>query len=108
VFFLTHWHVSAKAASTALTCDSEDCQPASECGVTVPVRFISRLGLEYKKQAWRHVYVCIRLYHGECDISNPARGHTVTVLAANLNSSARLERAMNFSVAGVVRVYVPR
>jgi hypothetical protein len=59
--FLTH--VSAKAAPTALTCE--------DCGV----RFISRL--EYKIQAWRHVYVCIRLYHGECDISNPARGHTV-------------------------------
>ena len=45
--FLTH--VSAKAASTALTCE--------DCGV----RFISRL--KYKIQAWRHVYdnVCIRL-----------------------------------------------
>jgi hypothetical protein len=63
--FLTHWHVSAKAALTAPTCE--------DCGV----RFISRL--EYKIQAWRHVYACIRLlvYHGECDmISNPARGHT--------------------------------
>ena len=38
--FLTH--VSAKAASTALTCE--------DCGV----RFISRL--KYKIQAWRHVY----------------------------------------------------
>ena len=45
--FLTH--VSAKAASTALTCE--------DCGV----RFISRL--KYKIQAWRHVYdnLCIRL-----------------------------------------------
>ncbi len=45
--FLTH--VSAKAASTALTCE--------DCGV----RFISRLN--YKIQAWRHVYdsLCIRL-----------------------------------------------
>jgi hypothetical protein len=51
-----------------------------DCGV----RFISRL--EYKIQAWRHVYVCIpsRLYHGaECDISNPAGGHTVLPKAAN-------------------------
>jgi len=42
-------HVSAKAASTALTCE--------DCGV----RFISRL--KYKIQAWRHVYdnLCIRL-----------------------------------------------
>ncbi len=49
--FLTH--VSAKAASTALTCELEDCG----------VRFISRL--KYKIQAWRHVLVydnlCIRL-----------------------------------------------
>ena len=44
-----HSHVSAKAASTALTCE--------ECGV----RFISRL--KYTIQAWRHVYcnLCIRL-----------------------------------------------
>ena len=44
-----HTHVSAKAASTALTCE--------ECGV----RFISRL--KYTIQAWRHVYdnICIRL-----------------------------------------------
>jgi hypothetical protein len=45
--FLTH--VSAEAASTALTCE--------DCGV----RFISRL--KYKIQAWRHIYdnLCIRL-----------------------------------------------
>ncbi len=45
--FLTH--VSAKAASTALTCE--------DCGV----RFISRR--KYKIQAWRHVHdsVCTRL-----------------------------------------------
>ncbi len=46
--FLTH--VPAKAASTALTCE--------DCGV----RIISRLN--YKIQAWRHVYdnLCIRLF----------------------------------------------
>ncbi len=60
-----HVSRSAKAAPTGLSCE--------DCGV----RLISRL--EYKIQAWRHVYVCIRLYHDECDISNlnPARGHTV-------------------------------
>ena len=41
-----------------------------ECGSEVYLTLLS-------EQAWRHVYVCIRLYHGECDISNPARGHTV-------------------------------
>ena len=47
--FLTH--VSAKAASTALTCE--------DCGV----RFISRLKYKIQASSWRHVYdnLCIRL-----------------------------------------------
>ncbi len=45
---------SAKAAPTAPTCE--------DCGV----RFISRLEYKIQLEAWRHVYVRIRLYHGEC------------------------------------------
>jgi hypothetical protein len=47
------------------------------------------------------VYVCIRLYHGECDISNPAPGHGFT--SGVVNSSARFENGIKIGVADVVR-----
>ncbi len=55
---------------TFLRAVAEACSPQRFREENALVRFIS-LSL-----AWRHVYICIRLYHGECDFSNPARGPT--------------------------------
>ena len=58
------------ALANFLRAVAEACSPQRFREENALVRFIS-LSL-----AWRHVYICIRLYHGECDFSNPARGPT--------------------------------